>query len=83
MLKFQRMRSGFLGDIFAAVAFVVFFVEIQKFCHHGNLVSHFSSLLCLANKNIGSSFTHVKVPFHNFGTKEIQVFRIVLLNRKI
>ena len=81
MLKFQRMRSGFLGDIFASVAFMVFFVEIQKFCHHGNLMSHFSSLLCLANKNIGSSFTHVKVPFHNFDTKEIQVLRIIFAPR--
>ena len=71
------MRSGFLGDIFASVAFMVFFVEIQKFSHHGNLMSHFSSLLCLANKNIGSSFTQVKVPFHNFDTKEIQVLRII------
>ena len=76
-LKFQRIRSGFLGDIFTAVAFVVFFVEVQKFCHHSNLMSHFSSLLCLANKNIGSSFTHVKVPFHDFDTKQIQFLRII------
>ena len=71
-LNFQRMRSGFLGDIFAAVVFMVFFVEIQKFCHHGNMMSHFSSLLCLVNKNIGSSFTHVKVPLHNFDTNKFK-----------
>ena len=34
-----------------------------------------------ANKNIGSSFTHVKVPFHNFDTKQIQVLRIIFAQK--
>ena len=40
----MNVKSPF-SDVFAAVDVVVSFVEIQTFSYHGNMTSHFSSLL--------------------------------------
>ena len=43
----------FLFAVLLAVAIVVGFVVIQKYCYHGNVTSHFSSLFHRRENHIG------------------------------